>query len=69
MRQTTYTLPAGCKLRPALQGTPSYPMTERIRDTIEVHGIDWAIHYYSRRMPMQDLRVLLASAMSNRAGV
>ena len=62
-------IPRAGKLRPALRGTPDYPLTERMMDTIDAHGIDWAIHYYSRRMPMQDLRVLLASALAARGAV
>lgn len=45
-----------------LRGTVAYPMTERMADTIRVHGLAWAVRYYTKRLPLPDARLLLRIA-------
>ena len=46
-----------------MHGTLTITMTELIRDTIEVHGLAWAIAYYYKRMPVWEARTMLRAAL------
>lgn len=48
--------------RRELCGTVDYPLTDRIRDGIAVHGLSWAVRYYSARLPRRDARLMLRFA-------
>lgn len=43
-------------------GTPEFPLTAMMRDTIATLGLHWAIEFYARRIPQFQLRVLMRSA-------
>jgi hypothetical protein len=45
-----------------LTGTPTIPLTALIADTIAVHGLRWAVAYYTKRLPRDQARVLLVGA-------
>lgn len=45
-----------------MHGTTHYPLTEQIRDTIDAHGLAWALAYYAKRIPRAQLRVLMVGA-------
>lgn len=38
-----------------VKGSVVFPLTEQIRNTIEVHGPAWAFVYYAARMPADEL--------------
>lgn len=41
-----------------MHGTTNGPrFTDLMRDTIEVHGLAWALRHYARRMPAWELRL------------
>jgi hypothetical protein len=46
-----------------MRGTPAIPFTSLIRDTIATHGLEWAVRYYYKRLPMREARLFLRSAM------
>lgn len=45
-----------------LTGTPAWPLTAMIADTIAAHGLAWAVAYYYARMPAWQARILIRSA-------
>ena len=49
----------------AMNGSIFYPLTERIADGIKVHGMRWAVTYYSKRMSRMELRVLMRVALTH----
>jgi hypothetical protein len=50
-----------------LKGSTFYPLTERMADSIAVHGLAYCVRYYTKRLPLAEARVLLASAYSRSA--
>ena len=46
-----------------MHGTTHYPLTEQIRDTIAVHGLNWSLAYYAKRLPRAQLRILVRGAL------
>lgn len=51
-----------------LRGSVDYPMTERMADTIRVHGLAWAVRYYTKRLPAGTARLLLIGAYCTTTG-
>lgn len=45
-----------------LKGSEFYPLTERIADTIAVHGLSFAVRYYMANLPRAEARLLLIGA-------
>lgn len=45
-----------------VRGSTVYPLIEQIRDTIEVHGLRWAMTYYYRRMSPTEFRFFMRVA-------
>jgi hypothetical protein len=43
-------------------GCPDVPFTSLVRDTITVHGLQFAMRYYSRKISGLQLRVIMRSA-------
>lgn len=43
-------------------GTPQWTLTQMMRDTIDTHGLAWAIRYYAKRLTTFELRVMMRSA-------
>lgn len=48
-----------------MTGTIEYPMTQRIADTINVHGFGWALDYYTKHMSVWEFRMLAQGAGFN----
>lgn len=49
-----------------MSGSTRYPLTAQMRDTIDAHGLAWAVRYYAKRLPREQLRVLLVGAHCHR---
>lgn len=47
-----------------MNGSIAYPLSERIADGIRVHGMRWAVIYYSKRMGRIELRVFMRLALT-----
>jgi len=45
-----------------MSGSTIFPLVDQIRDTIRVHGLHWAVQYYSRRLPVWECRFFLRVA-------
>lgn len=43
-------------------GTPDFPLTAMIRDTIDIHGLRFAVRYYSKKFTPLQMRVLFRGA-------
>jgi hypothetical protein len=46
-----------------MSGKPSIPFTSLVRDTIEAHGLRWAVAYYYKRLPAWEARFFIRAAM------
>lgn len=46
-----------------MRGAPTIPFTSLVRDTIDTHGLAWAIDYYYNRMPAWEARVFIRAAL------
>jgi hypothetical protein len=51
-------------LLPSPAGRVGVPFIELVRDTIDTHGIRWALAYYSARMPQWEARFWMKSALA-----
>ena len=45
-----------------MTGSVVFPLVEQMRDTINTHGLQWAVRYYMKRIPWPECRLLLRSA-------
>lgn len=45
-----------------VSGSVEFPLTEQIRNTIEVHGLKFAVQYYSKRMSLTEFRFFMRAA-------
>lgn len=46
-----------------MRGTPTIPFTSLMRDTIDTHGLRWAMTYYAKRLAPWELRVFMRAAL------
>lgn len=46
-----------------MSGKPNVPFTSLVRDTIETHGLQWAVAYYYKRLPAWEARFFIRAAM------
>ena len=46
----------------SFSGSTVFPLTAMMADTIRVHGLRFAVRYYSKKIPAFQLRVLLRAA-------
>lgn len=44
------------------RGNVGFTMVEMMRDTIQTHGLAWAMQYYAARLPAWELRVFMRAA-------
>ena len=44
-------------------GSTVFPFTQMVRDTIEAHGLSWAVAYYMKRLPQWEARFFLRAAL------
>lgn len=49
---------------PIMSGKDQVRFVDLMRDTIEVHGLAWALRYYVKRMPMWELRFFCPRCIS-----
>jgi hypothetical protein len=46
-----------------MHGTPTLPFTTLVRDTINAHGLTWAVAYYYKRLPAREARFFIRAAL------
>ena len=46
------------------RGSLAFPFADMVRDTIQVHGLQWALAYYSQRIPAWELRFFVRAALA-----
>ncbi len=44
------------------RGSIDWPLTSMVRDTIDTHGLRWAMAYYAARLSSFELRVIMRGA-------
>ena len=44
------------------RGIDHIRFTDLVRDTIATHGLQWAMAYYAKRLPVWELRVFMRAA-------
>jgi hypothetical protein len=44
-------------------GSPVFPFTEMVADTIRAHGLHFAVGFYSRKLSVFEMRVVFRSAL------
>lgn len=42
-----------------MHGTPEFPFSTLVADTIREHGLRWAVRYYAKRLPAWERRFFL----------
>ena len=57
------TTPKG-SLMSSTHGSLAFPFTAMVRDTIETHGLEWAVSYYFKRLPASEARFFIRAALA-----